>query len=266
MGLFSQGNEPGVTEVFETIESQVWISGPNGQHQRLEAQNKSIDSTVTDSGNTDKTTTLRGGNVLSIKASDGNGYLYDPDANDGTQLAVGVLPHAVDMLRNGTATDRFVTWMRGGILKVGELFGLDYHARAVMLRSGFHFDSHSPDGAAFLSRHRKRQLHATDYTVVAADNGDLFVATAAATFTLPTKANGLKFEFLMIADANMIIASAGSADDIVADGDAGADTLTFSTSSHKIGSRVEVECVYVDTSGTLKWIAKNLGGTAMTVA
>jgi hypothetical protein len=261
--LNSSGNIPGNGDAIETEEVQVTMSGRNNQTMIIEGHGRKIKSTVVDAGNT-PTTTLRGGNLLGIKASDGNLYLYDPDGTDGTQLPVGVLEHHQSTLQNGVATDRWVTWLRGGILKVGELLGLDYHARAVLLRMGFKFDSQSPDGAAFLVHHRKVQQTAVDVTVVAADNGDLFVATAAATFTLPTKEHGLSFEFLQTADANMIVASAGSADDIIADGDAGADTLTFSTASHKIGSRVRLNCIYVGAN--LRWIAENLGGTAMTVA
>lgn len=259
---FSQNNVPGMTSAIESEEVQVYKAGRNGQTLIVDGS-RLIDDSVVDSGNT-PTTTLRGGNLLGLKASDGKMYLYDPDGVDGTQLPIGVLEKHVGMLQQGTAADRWVTFLKGGILKVAELLGLDYHGRAVLLRSGFQFDSITPDGAAFLVHHRKAQQTATDVTVVAADNGDLFIATAAATFTLPTKAHGLSFEFLQTADANMIIASAGSADDIIADGDAGADTLTFSTSSHKIGSRCRVSCVYVGAN--LKWIAENLGGTAMTVA
>lgn len=260
---FSNGNPAGMTALYETEEVQVTMSGPQGQTQIIEGQGVQIKSSVTDSGNT-PTTTIRGGNLLAQKASDDLLYLYDPDATDGTQLPVGVLPAHLSMLQNGTAVNKGVKWLKGGILKVAQLLGLDYHARAVLLRSGFHFDSVQPDGAAFLVHHRKAQQTATDVTVTAADNGDLFVATAAATFTLPTKAHGLSFEFLQTADANMVITSASSSDDIIAKGDAGADTLTFSTSSEKIGSRVRISCIYVGAD--LKWIAENLGGTTMTVA
>ena len=44
-----------------------------------------------------------------------------------------------------------------------------------------------------------------NYTVTADDNGLLFLATAAVTFTLPTKQNGLAFRFAQTADANLVI-------------------------------------------------------------
>ena len=109
---------------------------------------------------------------------------------------------------------------------------------------------------------QKYRYVTTDYTVVAADNGTLFIATGAATFTLPTKAAGLAFGFLQISDNNMIVASAGSADDIVTDGDLGADTITYSTSSHKIGSALAV----MVAPNLLKWLTFSLNETTQTIA
>lgn len=99
-------------------------------------------------------------------------------------------------------------------------------------------------------------------TITAADSGTLFLCTAATTATLPTKAAGLYYGFMSLADADVSILSAGSADDIVADGDAGADSVTFSTSSHKIGS----VSAFMVSPDLLKWLNFNLGNTAATVA
>ena len=99
-------------------------------------------------------------------------------------------------------------------------------------------------------------------SVVAADNGKLFLATAAVNFTLPTKANGLAFRFLQTADANMVITGSS---DIVTIHNAGASSITYSTANQKIGSHILVECVYTAAS-TLRWIVSNLGGTTMTIA
>src|SRR5690606_17401421 len=101
-----------------------------------------------------------------------------------------------------------------------------------------------------------------NYTVLASDNGLLFLATAAVTFTLPTKQNGLAFRFAQSADANLVISGSS---DIIHKGNAGASTVTFSTASEKIGSHVLVECIYTAAS-TLKWLVTNLGGTTATVA
>jgi len=100
------------------------------------------------------------------------------------------------------------------------------------------------------------------HTLTAADNGKLFVVAGAANFTLPAKAAGLSFGFYQTADANLVITSAGSADDIVADGDAAADTVTFSTASHKIGSG-GIVTIQPDL---VKWLTFNIGATLATVA
>lgn len=109
---------------------------------------------------------------------------------------------------------------------------------------------------------RRVQAAAGSFTLTSADNGTLFVCTAAATFTTPTIAAGLSFGFIMLADANLVISSAGSADNIIADGDLAADTVTYSTASHKIGSAALL-FAHPDLS---KWISVNIGATAATVA
>ena len=90
-----------------------------------------------------------------------------------------------------------------------------------------------------------------NYTVTADDNGLLFLATAAVTFTLPTKPNGLAFRF--------------AADGRREPGDRRLGRhrrtramprparVTFSTANEKIGSHVLVECMYT-AAGTLKWL------------
>lgn len=101
-------------------------------------------------------------------------------------------------------------------------------------------------------------------TVVASDSGVVFVNkyASATTYTLPAVADcaGKWFWFFNVGAAGMIIASAGSLDDIFADGNASADTVTYSTSSHMIGSA----CLVIG-DGT-NWHAMNIGATTATVA
>jgi len=102
----------------------------------------------------------------------------------------------------------------------------------------------------------------TNQTLTASQNGLMFVASAAVTFTLPTKANGLAYRVFQIADANLTIAGSS---DIVHKGNASASTAAFSTASQKIGSHALIECMYTADS-TLKWVVSNLGGTTATVS
>ena len=259
MSEFTSGNAPGFAAKVESAEANVLWVGRHGQD--LAATRKiTLVSTATDSGNT-PATTLRGGMLLGIVDSSGKASTYSPDATDGRQIAVGILEHAQDMLVAGVATDRFTQMLVHGLVKEGELINLDARARQ-QLGLRMTLDGEPSPQAGVLMHPRGIYRKSTSYTVTAADNGLLFLATAAATFTLPTKANGLAFRFAQTADANLVIS--GSTD-IIHKGNAGASSVTFSTSSEKIGSHVLVECLYT-AAGTLKWLVTNLGGTTATVA
>jgi len=259
MSEFTTGNAPGFETAREAAESEVTWSGRQGQD--LVATKKiALVSTAVDSGNT-PTTTLRGGNLLAIVAATGKVDTYSPDATDGRQIAVGILEKAQDMLVAGVATERFTQMLVHGLVREGDLLNLDARARQ-QLGQRFVFDRETSPQAGVLMHPRGIYRKSTNYTVTADDNGLLFLATAAATFTLPTKANGLAFRFAQTADANLVISGSS---DIIHKGNAGASSVTFSTSSEKIGSHVLVECVYTAAS-TLKWLVTNLGGTTATVA
>ena len=259
MSEYTTGNAPGFAAALDAQESEVLWSGRRGQD--LVATKKiTLVSSAIDSGNT-PTTTIRGGNVLGIADSTGKANTYSPDANDGRQIAVGILEHNQDMLVAGTASDRFTQMLVHGLVKEGELINLDPRAKQ-QLGLRFLLDRESSPQAGVLMHPRGIYRKSSNYAVTASDNGLLFLATAAVTFTLPTKQNGLAFRFAQTADFNMVIS--GSAD-IIAKGNAAANTVTFSTASEKIGSHVLVECIYVNTS-TLKWLVTNLGATTPTVA
>jgi hypothetical protein len=259
MAEYATGNAPGFQTAIEAQESEVLWSGRRGQ-DLVATKKATLVSTAVDSGNT-PTTTLRGGNLLAIVDSSGKANTYSPDANDGRQIAVGVLEHAQDMLLNGVATDRFTQMLVHGLVREGELLNVDPRARQ-QLGQRFLLDREASPQAGVLMHPRGIYRKSSNYTVTASDNGLLFLATAAVNFTLPTKQNGLAFRFVQTADANLVIT--GSAD-LIAKGNAAATTVTFSTASEKIGSQVLVECVYVGTS-TLKWLVTNLGATTPTVA
>lgn len=259
MSEFTSGNAPGFQTKQESEEKQVTWSGQHGQN--LVATKKVvIDSTATDAGNS-PTTTLRGGLVVAVKDSDGNVYPYAADANDGRQIPLGILPKHQDMLVDDVATDRFSQVLVHGLVRENELVGLDPRAKA-QLGGRFVFDRDLPASTGVLLHPRGVYRKSADYTVQQSDTGLLFIATAAVTFTLPTKQNGLAFRFLQTADAQMRIS--GSAD-VVHKGNSAASTVTFNTAGEKIGSQVLVECLYT-ADGTLKWLVSNLGGTTATVA
>jgi hypothetical protein len=259
MSEYATGNAPGFQAAVEAEESEVTWSGRKGQ-DLVATRKVTIVSSASDAGNT-PTTTLRGGNVLAIVDSTGKANTYSPDANDGRQIAIGILEHYQDMLVGGVATDRFTQMLVHGLVRESELIGLDPRAKQ-QLGQRFVFDRENSPQAGVLMHPRGIYRKAANYTVTADDNGLLLLATAAVTFTLPTKQNGLAFRFAQTADANLVISGGGS---IIHKGNAAANTVTFSTANEKIGSHVLVECIYT-TAGTLKWLVTNLGGTTATVA
>jgi hypothetical protein len=259
MSSFLSSMVPGLGDAEYSSDPNVVWSGR--QSQTLVATRAvMLDSTCVDSGNT-PTTTLRAGNLIAIDDATGRGFIYDPDATDGKQVVLGVLEKSIDMLTNGVATARLAEVVVAGRIKQGTLLGLDPRARAA-LAGRIEFDQDWTNGGGHLLLPRSVYRKGSNYTVTAADHGAHFIATAAATFTLPTKQNGLSFRFTQIADANLAIS--GSSDLIVLN-NAGASSVSCQTSSEKIGSQLLVECVYTTTS-TLKWIVTNLGGTTLTVS
>ena len=258
MSEFTSGNVPGVGTQQDAADTQVWWAGRHGQ-DLIATKKVTIDSTAVDSGNT-PTTTLRGGNVMALVDATGKALTYDPDANDGRQIAMGILEKHQSMLVDGMASDRFTQMLVHGLLKQGELVGLDPRAKQ-QLAGRFVFDRDLAASLGVLMHPRGIYRKAANYTVTAADNGLLFLATAAVSFTLPTKQNGLAFRFFQTANADLTIASSG---DLIHKNSAAASSVAFSTASQKIGSHVLVECVYIDTD-TLAWIVSNLGGTTATV-
>lgn len=85
------------------------------------------------------------------------------------------------------------------------------------------------------------------YQLTVNDNGKVFTnrgAGGSVTFTLPpTTGLNVGFNarfFACVTNQNLVIASSGSSDDIVAYNDIGADSITFSTSAKIAGASVMV--------------------------
>lgn len=247
---------PGFTAIQETEEAQIWASGPDNNHQRFQMK-VTIDSTVTDSGNT-PTSTLRGGLVMGLKDSDGNAYAYDADANDGTQKIIGVLEKHVNMLdRFGTAEDKFSKILNSGIIKLAaDLVGEDKFAIAVLARLGFRFPQVDPHGSLFGFYPKARYFKAADYTLLDADHGCRFVATAAVNFTLPSLATvgpGYWVHLYNAANTDMVITGAANTILIGDAGGAPSTTITFNTANEKMGGQALMYSDYADAAGSLAW-------------
>ena len=255
--LDPQGAIPGHRDIDESGEVQVWKAGEGFPGFFVLSSDVILASTNTDTGNTGDTTTLRGGNLIATETSLGNEYIYDADANDGTQTAWGILMKHQPMLEGGSATNKvMVRIMSHGVYQKASIIGLDAQAESQLAQRGL-FPDTAPSGAAALVHPMRIARKSADYTLVAADNGTLFLGTSAddQTFTLPTIAVGLSFQFLRTVAKDMVI---NGASNIIGVAGVTHDTIT---SSDQIGAHVRVLAVYTDGSATLKWITEVLDGT-----
>lgn len=109
----------------------------------------------------------------------------------------------------------------------------------------------------------KQVFLAADKTVAASDSGTEFIATAAVAITLPALVDagaGFRIRAIQTADANLAITAPSGK--LIGDGSATSTTATCSTSSHKIGSALEVTILPDFT----KYQVFNLGGTTITLS
>ncbi len=254
--------EPGSTALIQSAESNIfWGTQPVATAQYSYAD---VDASAVDATNS-PTSILRPGLVMGIIASTGRWTAYSPTATDGSQQAKGILLLECNMNDPVTLStaNRLVTIAICGPVKAAALFGLDLIARKQLRAAGFIFDDDrtSGYGVPFIRVVDK----AANYTVLATDHGTLFTASAAVTFTLPALAAGLHFMFYNLTNTDMSIISAGSADNIVTDGDAAADSVTYSTAAHKIGGGLMV----VANADATKWLTFNMSagpGNVQTIA
>lgn len=257
MDIATYGAFPGNGAISNSVEAQVY-SGPTILQL---FGTLPIKSSTTDAGST-PTSFLRPALVMGKKTSDGLLYVYSPTAVDGTEIAYCILAEGISMLdAAGVAENKMGHVMMGGIIKSSAILNLDLQARRQLVLSGRYFFDDAPTSpAAFMGPPLHEVDKAANYQVLTTDNGTLFTASAAAAFTLPAIAQGLTFEFLNLADANMSVVST-EGDNIVWDNDASCDSLAFSTASHKIGGRLRFRA---NAAGT-KWYVENLSPATCTV-
>lgn len=187
-----------------------------------------------------------------IGVTDDGTYLdYDPGSITAVTKPIG---HLVDTVVVDGVNNKQGRVFIGGIFDVSEIIGLDQAAVDVLLQRGYTLEGARITGGV--------KIKGSNYVITANDHGCLFVANAAVSFTLPTKENGLWFDFLQSVNADMTVSTGNS--DIVVKNNANATSVAFSTSNQKIGSKCRLKCVYVDIN-TLAWVFDNFGGTTVTV-
>ncbi len=263
---------PGQTEAVYS-DSNEFLWGSDATKMRVMTAQAVVSGAARDLGNT-PTSILRAGLVMGQITATKKWKEYDPASTDGSQIPAGVLPVelvTVDPLA-GTNLDKGAPIVIAAPVKARNLFILgaafvghaaEFAVRAAFVNSGcFVFDD---DPTGILSGRTKRIVtKAANYTVLSADTGTLFHAiTGAVTFTLPTRVEGLVYEFLQTTNNAMIIN--GGAAHIISANSLTGTSVTFNTASQMIGARARFECANVN--GTLKWIYTLLStGTTGTVA
>ena len=242
-------NTPGFSALTESFEAALHFPGKNGEMHTIERM-VTIGSTAVDAGNT-PTTDLRAGLLIGKKTSDGNYYQYDPDGTDGTENPVGWLANTVPMLNDVThvAEDQSSLIVVRGNAKEADILLLDEYAKTILMAQGCLFDAIPYDASPAIWT--RIEYVSGNVTVVAADNGTLFIVTGGTgvTFTLPTLASGLGFWFANDVDQSMII---NGASDIIGLDSLVLDTITYSTANEQIGALCQVRSTY-SAAAALKW-------------
>lgn len=248
-------NTPGIDAAVETAENE-FTFGPAGVGV---VRGGTIDSTSVDTGS--PTTLLRPGLLMGIVTATGYFKNCLSTATDGSQHPVGFLLEHVNMYDPMAGAVRAKTGkvLYTGHVKVANLYGFDEYARG-LLSPRFVFDDLRQVTGAW-----KTVTKATDYTVLAADNGTHFNTAGAAgavVFTLPaiTDCRGYRFRFTNVANQNMTVTA--PANKLVTFNNLTATSVAFSTSNEKIGASVEI----VALPDSSKYLALPSGANTLTVA
>lgn len=267
MTRIGQFGIPGATPAVFTEAREIFWGGDASRIEILQVQSQ-IDAASVDAGAA-ITTTLRGGLLLGKITSSGKLKQWDATASDGSEIL-----HSVNREELTTrdafdsTTDRFAPTVVKAPLKAKALLikGValighadEFAARHALALMGCKLDD---DPQGFLAGINQRTaIKTATGAIVASENGTLFYVngSGAVTLTLPAIKAGLRYEFLNIADQNVTIASAAG-DDIIVLNDLQADSITYSTTSQKIGARVSLVARYVN--GNLRWVGNAQLATA----
>lgn len=271
--LNQQMGMPGVRAAAYTTTREILWGGDASRQKILRLQD-TFSSAARDAG-ADPTTMLRPGLLLGRLTSGSKLVQWDPTATDGSQYLIGVNENELIMVEgfSAAATDRFAPYLVQAPLKASQLLILgtaltssthQYLARRRLAEMGCVLDD---DPQGFLAGVTPRLITKTATgAITAAENGATFICagSGAVTLTLPTLVPGLSYRFINTVAQNLIIASAGSSDDIIGLNDLSLDSITFSTASNQIGATVDLYSDYVSISGTqtLRWISTVQIGTA----
>jgi hypothetical protein len=243
---------PGVAAIDRTTEAEILWGGDASKGLAV-WKSGVIEGATRDAGAT-PTTILRPGLVLGQLDADSNYTDYDPDAEDGSEVATAILGTEMRSQDfNATDQDRVFRVLVKGLVKAGSLKGLDDQAR-VQLGPRFVFDDDLVGSHNYLGLPWKNEQVIADTVLTAADAGKRIVCTTAdCDITLPAIATsqGFAVEVLRASDHELAIISA-EGDNMIVGNDLSADSVTWTTASEQTGVRVKVEHIHVGT--TPKWL------------
>lgn len=258
---------PGITDSRFSVENDIGFQERFGI-TALADPGAIIASTAVDATHAGYTTQLRVGLVMAKVTSSGKWVAYAPTANDGSQIAAGILARECYLIdpTTGLPQERSGLVALGGNLKVanGNLYGLDVAARMQLRNQGFVFDDASTNPSTVGFPYAAPRSVTATATLTSADYGKVIqvVSTANATITLPAVANGAIVTIQNLADFNLVVASAET-NNIIAVNDLSATSVGAITLAMKIGAKFRFVGTYV--SGVLKWDFTNQSGGSVTI-
>lgn len=257
-GINMVPGQPG-TEFF-TTHKQIWW----GREEQQIYTGANLDSTAVDSGHTSYTDILRPGLALGQLTASKQLVHWNPYATDGSQKLVGFMDYEQKMEYLGVATDRFIgKVLLGGNVKAAALlipgetdYGISGKDFEFLLREQcagrFLLDDYFT--APYTSFDRiptAAEITGGAITLTTADNKARVFntgATGTITYTLPAPKPGLEFEFVPIANQDMVLDGPATGEFYVAG--AAANTITindFTASSVTNVVRVRAERTAADT-------------------
>ncbi len=266
---FHQLGLPGTRAANFTTAREIFWSG-DASRMKIVRGSADFSDTIRDAGES-PTTHIRPGLLLGRLTSDGTFVHWDPTATNGSQWLRGVNEHELTATEgfSATAAKSNGPYVIQAPLNAASLLVLgtaltssahQYLARRLLHSMGCILND---DPLGYLAGVAQRTITKTETgDITAAENGATFhvVGSGAVTLTLPAIATGLRYRFINAADQNLVVASNGSSDNIVTINDLSADSVTFSTSSQKIGATLDIWTDYVN--GTLRWLTIVQIGTA----
>lgn len=223
-----------------------------------------IDSATVDSGNSGNTTFLRPGLALGQITATKKMAQWNPYATDGSQFLAGFWMTAQQMEFYGTAIDRFDgCLLAAGNVKAAHLLipgeanygisGTDYE---FLLREQMVGRYHVDDDLGKITGWKHRdptaaELTANAGTLTTADHHSRVTNYGEAsnfTWTLPAPKPGLEFEFIPLADVDIVLEGPATGEYFVAGAAANSITINdFTASSATNVVRVRAERTAADT-------------------